>query len=292
MNYQHAFHAGNFADVHKHIVLARIVEHLRQKPAAFRIIDSHAGAGRYDLLGEAASRSGEWRRGIAPLYAALHAPPSGQAQPLPPVPALLAPYLDGIAAVNPGGGLRYYPGSPLFLRLWLRPQDRLVLSELEPRAATRLAALMREDRRVKVLKLDGWTAVKAGVPPKERRGLVLIDPPYEKTDEFACLPAALAEAHRKWPTGLYMLWYPIKDRLAPDVLAKTLRQLEIKKMLRCELTLGPPRADAGLTGSGIVVVNPPFKLEIELETIFCSVCPLISSAAAYRHDWLTGEEPT
>lgn len=288
MNYQHAFHAGNFADVHKHVVLARVVEHLRLKPAAFRVIDSHAGAGRYDLSGEAASRSGEWRRGIGPLYAALHAPLSGR-QP-PAVPRnLLAPYVDGIAAVNPDGGLRFYPGSPLLLRQWLRPQDRLVVNELEPRAAGKLEALMRGERRVKVLKLDGWTAARAGLPPKERRGLVLIDPPYEKTDEFSQLSAGLAEVYRKWPTGIYMLWYPIKDRLAPEALARALRRLEIKKMLRCELLLEPPRADAGLTGSGVVLVNPPFKLEAELELIFSFVSPLLSSSASFRQDWLSRE---
>jgi len=280
MNYQHAFHAGNFADVHKHAVLARILEHLRLKPAAFRVIDSHAGAGRYDLLGPEASRSGEWRDGIARLW---NAPPQKELQ------ALLAPYLGAVAALNPGGDLRAYPGSPLLAQALLRPQDRLIACELEPRSAGSLKAALRGDRRAKVLTIDGWTALGAAVPPKERRGLVLIDPPFEDAADFMRLSAALATAQRKWPTGIYMLWYPIKDRAAADALARRLARLAVPKILRCEILLGHPRADAGLIGSGLIVINPPFTLEGELRTLLPALGHIFSPTAVTRIDWLAKE---
>ena len=177
MNYQHAFHAGNFADVHKHAVLARILSYLKAKPAAFRVIDTHAGAGRYDLRSAEATRGGEWQDGIGRLLG----------RPLPDeLQALLAPYLDVVQNLNPGGRLRVYPGSPLIALALIRPQDRLIACELEPRAAAALKGVLR-DRRAKVLALDGWTALGAYVPPKERRGVVLVDPPFEEAADFTRL---------------------------------------------------------------------------------------------------------
>lgn len=289
MNYQHAFHAGNFADVHKHAVLARILQYLRGKPAAFRVIDSHAGAGRYDLFGEEATRSGEWRTGIARLWQAVGkaSERAGQGG----IADLLAPYLDAVAALNPGGGLRAYPGSPLVARALLRAQDRLIACELEPRSAAALRAALRGERRAKVLAIDGWTAIGATVPPKERRGLVLIDPPFEEAADFARLPAALAEAHRRWPTGIYMLWYPIKERDAPDALARRLGRLAVPKILRSEIMLGRPRAAAGLVGSGLVVVSPPFTLEAELRILLPGLARILAPDGASRIDWLVRERP-
>jgi 23S rRNA (adenine2030-N6)-methyltransferase len=290
MNYQHAFHAGNFADVHKHVVLTRILEHLRAKPAAFRVIDSHAGAGRYDLLGPEAVRSGEWRDGIERVFAVSQSgePTAQRAR------VLLAPYLDIVAALNPGADpqisrLRIYPGSPLIAAARLRRQDRLIACELEPRAAAALKECLRGDRRAKVLSIDGWMALNANVPPKERRGLVLIDPPYEEAADFMRLPAALADAHRKWPTGIYLIWYPIKERQAPDALARRLRKLGVPKVLRCEIALGPPRGDIGLVGSGLVVVNPPYMLEEELRVLLPVLARLLSPDATSTVDWLAQE---
>ncbi len=280
MNYRHAFHAGNFADVHKHAVLARILMHLRLKPAAFRVIDTHAGAGRYDLFAPEPTRSGEWREGIARLWAA---PRRGEPQ------ALLAPYLDAVAALNPDGELRAYPGSPLIAQNLLRRQDRLIACEIEPRAAAALAAALRGDARAKVLAIDGWTALGAYVPPKERRGLVLIDPPFEDAADFMRLSGALAAAYRKWPTGIYLLWYPIKDRAAPDALARQLQRLIMPKLLRCEFSLGPPRVEGGLAGSGLIVVNPPFTLEADLRLLMPALGGLLSPRAAWRTDWLAQE---
>jgi 23S rRNA (adenine2030-N6)-methyltransferase len=276
LNYQHAFHAGNFADVHKHAVLARILSYLKGKPAAFRVIDTHAGAGRYDLLGPEPTRSGEWRDGIGKIW---HARLADE------VRALLTPYLDAVQNLNPGGTLRVYPGSPLLALALIRPQDRLIACELEPRAAAVLEGVLR-DRRAKVVAIDGWTALGAYVPPKERRGVVLVDPPFEEAADFARLPSALAAAHRKWPTGIYMLWYPIKERAAPDALARRLRKLEMPGVLRCEITLGPPRADAGLVGSGLIVINPPFKLGADLKVLLPALAGVFAAGAGCRVDWL------
>ena len=276
MNYQHAFHAGNFADVHKHAVLARILTYLKGKPSALRVIDTHAGAGRYDLAGAEATRGGEWQEGIGRLFG----------RPLPDkVQALLAPYLDVVQHLNPGGRLRLYPGSPLIALQLIRPQDRLIACELEPRAAAALKGVLR-DRRATVVAIDGWTALGAYVPPKERRGLVLVDPPFEEGADFTRQTTVLAAAHRKWPTGIYMLWYPIKERAAPDDLARRLRKLEMPGVLRCEITLATPRADAGLVGSGLIVVNPPFKLDADLKVMLPALAEAFAAGAASRIDWL------
>jgi 23S rRNA (adenine2030-N6)-methyltransferase len=284
MNYQHAFHAGNFADVHKHAVLACILAYLRQKPAAFRVIDSHAGAGRYDLRSDEASRSGEWHGGIERLWQE-----RGKGALEPKLGSILEPFLQAVAACNPNGILRIYPGSPLLAQKLLRPQDRLIACEIEPRSAASLAAVLHGDRRVKVLTIDGWTAISAYVPPKERRGLVLVDPPFEEPSDLTRLCEVLAAAHRKWPTGIFMLWYPIKSREAPDALARRLQRLGIAKVLRSELVLGPLRADAGLGGSGLIVVNPPFTLESDLRSLLPGLGRILASPeqpAAQRLDWL------
>jgi 23S rRNA (adenine2030-N6)-methyltransferase len=285
MNYQHAFHAGNFADVHKHVVLTRILDYLGQKPAAFRVIDIHAGAGRYELFGPQATRSGEWRNGIGQLFASERS----AARKTDGAQALLAPYLDIVASLNPGGPLRTYPGSPLIAQALLRRHDRLIACELEPKAAAALKTALRGDDRAKALAIDGWIALFANIPPKERRGLVLIDPPYEESGDFARLSDALTQAHRKWPNGLFLLWYPIKSREAPDALARRLRRLDVPKILRCELSVGPPRADAALTGSGLIVVNPPFPLERELQVLLPALARSLAPAGSHRLDWLATE---
>jgi 23S rRNA (adenine2030-N6)-methyltransferase len=286
MNYRHAFHAGNFADVLKHAVLARILTHLGDKAAAFRVIDTHAGAGLYDLASEPATRTGEWRDGIGRLIDAT----------LPDdIRALLAPYLAAVAAANPGGGLRRYPGSPLIALGLMRPQDRLVACELEPGAAAALAAQLRRDSRARAVKIDGWTALNAYVPPKERRGIVLIDPPYEDKHEFARVAAALAAAQRKWATGIFLLWYPIKDRSGPDRLAAALRRSATAKVapniLRAELAWAPEDAPGRLSSTGLIVVNPPWRLAEELERLLPALRAVLAPPAVGQEniDWLAGE---
>ena len=292
MNYQHAFHAGNFADVHKHVVLTRILDYLRQKPQAFRVIDTHAGSGRYDLFGAEAERSQEWRGGIDRVFTKLRTNTYGRetaandAARKDSAAGMLAPYLDAVAALNPDGRLRTYPGSPLIALALMRRQDRLIACERELRAATSLKATLTGEPRAKVLSLDGWMGLNANVPPKERRGVVLVDPPFEETADFTRLGSALAAAHRKWPTGIYMLWYPIKERAAPDALARRLRKLALPAVLRCEITMGPPRADAGLVGSGLIVINPPFKLDADLKVLLPALAEAFAAGAACRIDWL------
>src|SRR5580700_11143378 len=202
MNYRHAFHAGGFADVIKHIVLVRMLVYLQEKPAALRVIDSHAGAGRYDLTSDEARRGGEWLTGVARIM---------QARFSETTAALLKPYLDIVRAFNPDRDLKTYPGSPLIARALLRPQDRMTACEVEPKARKRLIDALRRDTQARVVDLDGWLALPAFVPPKERRGLVLIDPPYEQKDEFDRLAVGFSEAFAKWPTGSFMLWYPVKS---------------------------------------------------------------------------------
>jgi 23S rRNA (adenine2030-N6)-methyltransferase len=286
MNYRHAFHAGNFADVLKHAVLVRILTHLGEKAAPFRVIDTHAGAGLYDLASEPATRTGEWRDGIGRLIDA----------DLPDdIRTLLAPYLAAVRAANPGGGMRRYPGSPLIALGLMRPQDRLVACELEPGAAAVLAAQLRRDARARAVEIDGWVALNAYVPPKERRGVVLIDPPYEAKDEFARLAEALAAAQRKWATGIFLLWYPIKERAGPDRLAAALRRgaaaKSAPKILRAEVEW-TPEPSGRLSGAGLIIVNPPWRLAEEMEQ---RLLPTLLSVLGRptvgqgKMDWLAGQ---
>jgi 23S rRNA (adenine2030-N6)-methyltransferase len=283
MNYRHAFHAGNFADVVKHATLVRILVHLRAKPAPFRVIDTHAGAGRYDLESPEANRAGEWREGIARLFeAALSLR----------VKELLAPYIDAVAALNPPRTLTAYPGSPLLVRAFLRADDRLIACELEPKAAAELARNLGSDRRCKAIVIDGWTAVNAYVPPKERRGVVIIDPPFEQPADFERLGDALAAAQRKWANGIYLLWYPLKDRRGVDALAHRLRRSGIPKMLRAEISLPKARNVARLSACGLVIVNPPWTLEGELHLLLPELVAALVQGRGGSHglDWLAQEK--
>ena len=274
MNYRHAFHAGNFADVFKHVVIGRILVHLREKVTPFRVIDTHAGDGLYDLAGEEANRTGEWRDGVGRL--------AGAALPMD-VLALIAPYLAALRACNEGIGLRHYPGSPLLVRTLLRPQDRLIACELEPHAALALSRHLRRHAQVKVMRIDGWTALNAYVPPKERRGLVIVDPAYEQGDEFTRLGDAITAAHRKWPTGIYLMWYPIKSREGPDRLARMLRRGGIEKCLRLEFTVAAAQPDGGLSACGVIVVNPPWKLAADMEIIAPALVELLGRDPGRRY---------
>ena len=263
MNYRHAFHAGGFADVIKHIVLVRILSHLQDKQAAFRVIDTHAGAGVYDLTSDEARRGGEWTTGIARIMQARFSETT-----LP----LVAPYLDIVRSFNPQRDLEVYPGSPLIARAMLRPQDRLTACELEPRARKRLIEALRRDTQARVVDLDGWVALPAFVPPNERRGLVVIDPSYEAKDEFERMAAGFAQAFAKWPTGGYLLWYPVKSRRATDSLARHVAGLAgagapAGKCLRLEFSVAPQSAGEALASAGLLIVNPPWTLAAELKVI-------------------------
>lgn len=283
MNYRHAYHAGNFADVVKHIILTRIVLYLQRKEQAFRVMDTHAGIGRYDLKGTEAGKTGEWVNGVGRLMGA---------KLDPQVAELLAPYLDIIRAENVDGQMRHYPGSPLIVRHLLRKQDRLSALELHPQDAKLLAEVFEGDFQTRVTELDGWLALGAHLPPKEKRGLVLIDPPFEVGGEFDRLVDGLSRAHRRFSGGIFALWYPVKDiqqlRRFTDMLADT----GIPKILRTELMIRAPSAEPRLDGTGMIIVNPPFTLEAELQTILPALSKILSDEpnAGFRVDWIRGEQ--
>jgi 23S rRNA (adenine2030-N6)-methyltransferase len=282
MNYRHAFHAGGFVDVVKHLILTRLLEYLKRKPAAFRVIDTHAGIGRYDLTGKEAQRSPEWREGIARLMD----------RGLPPGAAALAgPYLDVVRGENPDGTLSGYPGSPLLARRLLRPQDRLFAMELHPADAESLAALFAGDVQTRVIALDGWLALGSQLPPKERRGLILIDPPFEDAGEFGRLVAGLVRAHKRFAQGIYALWYPLKAPRERDAFIDALARTGIPRMLRVELTVRAPAQPPRLFGTGMILVNPPFTLESELQTLLPALAALLADdgKGGWRVDWIRGE---
>jgi 23S rRNA (adenine2030-N6)-methyltransferase len=273
MNYRHAYHAGNFADVVKHAVLARLVEYLKLKDKAFRVVDTHAGRGMYDLSAEEARKTGEWKQGIGRV---LQHGFDGQAA------ALLAPYLDAVRAANPDGGLKRYPGSPWIVRQLLRKQDRLSAVELHPAEIEELKALFSGDFQTRAIELDGWLALGAHLPPKEKRGLVIIDPPFEQESEFDRLVDGVKGAHRRWPGGTYTLWYPVKDREAVADLRKRLAEAGIPKVIDIRFELRTPSLEPRLDGCGLAVVNPPYTLEAELAVMLPALLAVLRDGPGAR----------
>jgi len=248
MNYRHAYHAGNFADVLKHAVLVWAVGYLQQKPGPLCLIDSHGGAGLYDLGAPAAQKTGEAEAGILRLAAT-------EARP-----AVLEPYWDLVRGANGGGAVVHYPGSPKLIAALLRPQDRAVIGELHKEETAALRASLARFERVRVVEGDGYALVGKSVPPPEKRGLVLIDPPFEEDGEFERIACCVISAHGKWPTGVYLIWYPLKDAGAVERFHNELKNAGISKMAAITLDVGG--AD-GLSACGLLVVNPPWTLEQE-----------------------------
>lgn len=261
VNYRHAFHAGNFADVLKHAVLAQCLEHLKKKDKPFRYIDTHAGIGAYDLASSEAERNPEWQQGIAKVLTADR--PAD-------VDAALAPLLDVVSAMNPAE-LAAYPGSPEIAAQLMRPNDRIQLCELHEADAKTLDNRYKRDARVKVERRNGYKAMAGSVPPREKRGLVLVDPPFEHRDEMAHMAEAVRAALPKWPTGTWIFWRPLKDLWAAerfDVgLAEWLFEEDLatpEKLLRADLWVRDLESEGKLAGAGVVIVNPPFTLEAQL----------------------------
>lgn len=281
MNYRHAYHAGNFADVVKHAVLALAIERLKVKDAPFCVIDTHAGVGRYDLSAPAANKTGEYKTGIGRLLA----------QDPDTLPSELRPYLAAVKALNGGGGLRWYPGSPRLVRSLLRRQDRLVAIELHAEDAATLAALFERDPQVKVQQMDGYGGLKALLPPRERRGLVLIDPPFEERDEFERLVQGLRQAYRRWATGHYVIWYPIKDRVPVAAFHDALKAMGIARILAVELLLRAADDAERLNGCGLVLVNPPWPIEDKLRKLMPALATLLGTepGGGARVAWLVPE---
>jgi 23S rRNA (adenine2030-N6)-methyltransferase len=285
MNYRHIYHAGNFADVVKHATLALIIEHLKLKPAPFRVIDTHAGIGRYELSAEEAQKTGEWRDGIGRILAA----------PLPAaIAGLLAPYLEAVAAENTDKTadqpLATYPGSPLIARHLMCDDDQMVVNELHPEDHDQLDMLFSRDPQTRVMAIDGWSALKAVLPPKERRGVVLIDPPFEEPGELARLLQGLAEAHRRFATGTFMLWYPIKDLRPIHAFRREATELGLEKLLCVELLIDAARG-TGLAGCGLLILNPPFTLKANLDVLLPFLVDRLGQGTGATHDvrWLAPE---
>ena len=278
MNYRHAFHAGNFADVFKHVLLTRMLVYLTRKDAALRYIDTHAGIGRYDLAGDESRRTGEWRDGVGRIDPQ-HMPAD--------VRELMQPYLD-IVGLNEGEVLSHYPGSPLIAQKLLRRQDRIICCELHPQDHALLDQAVGRDRRVKVIEIDGYKGLNAFVPPPERRGLVLIDPPFEERDEFDRVARTLQQAHAKWSGGTYVVWYPIKDRGA-ERFAERIVAAGIARVLCLELSVADPFAEGPLSGTGLLVINPPYVLEEEARVLLPWLMGKLSrdTGASWRVERLT-----
>ena len=277
LSYRHGFHAGNFADVFKHVLLLRLIEALRRKDKPFCVLDTHAGAGRYDLDSLPAQKNREFAGGIGRLWDR-HG-----------LSAELTAYVEQVRALNPNGRLRYYPGSPRFARSLLRPGDRLLLSELHSSEYPTLKAEFAGDRQVAVHHSDGYDALKALLPPQERRGLVLLDPSYELKNEFDRLSDAVRTIHRRWAGGIIAIWYPILDRSFSLRWQKTLQDLEIPAILCVELGLYPYDAPRGMNGCGMIVINPPWRFDEALEPLLAELLEALRSdgQGQTRLEWLT-----
>ena len=283
MNYRHAFHAGNYADVVKHVVLAMLIEHLKAKPAPFMYLDTHAGRGRYDLSHAQPQRSGEYLGGIGRLLKA-------QAANLP---AEVAAYVDLVrrSAGPERSPITAYPGSPLIVELLRRPTDRLVLVENHPVEAAALRESIGRARRVTVLEQDGYAALKGQLPPAERRGLVLIDPPYEVEAEFDAVIRALISGHERWPTGMYCVWYPQSERAGSLRFHRELRESGIRRILDAQLSVLPSDSAVGMQGCGLAIVNPPWQLDLALAQLLPQLHALLApdGAGGTRVEWLVPE---
>ena len=256
MNYRHAFHAGNHADVLKHVVLMMLVAHLKKKPAPFFYLDTHAGGGGYDLSRGEAQRSGEYKGGIGRLLEF----------PAQALPVEVAEYVALVReSAGPGRSpITAYPGSPAIVARLRRPTDRMVLVEVHAAEVRSLHGLLGRQKSLSIVEGDGYAAIKAHTPPRENRGLVLIDPPYEADLEFDTVLAALETGHDRWPVGTFCVWYPLTERAGPLRFRRALERSGIRKVLGCTLSVLPDDTPIGLRGSGLVIVNPPWQLDARL----------------------------
>jgi len=283
LSYRHAFHAGNFADVHKHIVLSLLIQGLLRKDTPFCYLDSHAASGRYDLQCAEAQKNAEYRQGILKVWQQQHG-----------IPKAAQPYLAAVQSVNPGdrtAAPRYYPGSPRIVRHFLRPQDRMLLTELHPSDLQRLQQEFAADQQVTVHQIDGYQGIKAFLPPRERRGLVLIDPPFERRDETTHMVAGLQTAYKRWAQGVFALWFPITNRSALAGFYRKLESTGIRKILSCELCIRPPLTARHLNGSCMVIINPPWQTDENVRELQPWLTRVLADdpQAGQRVEWLVGE---
>jgi 23S rRNA (adenine2030-N6)-methyltransferase len=277
--YRHLFHAGGFTDVFKHALLAQLALALRSKVKPFFYLDTHAGTGRYNLTHPWAQKNKEYHAGIARIWTRSDTPPA------------LAPYLAAVRAENPDGKLRRYPGSPLVVRSLMRAHDRMVVTELNQTDFAMLADLFARDRQVSVHLADGYAALNAFLPPRERRGLILIDSSFDRAREFDRLRRGVVLAHRKFATGVYALWYPLMDAPAMRAFERSFGATGIRKILQLELSVHDLAASSRLRGCGMLVVNPPFGFEHTARTILGWLHPVLAEngKGEQRVRWLVPE---
>ena len=257
MNYRHAFHAGNHADVLKHAVLARIVELMKGKDKPFAFLDAHAGIGLYDLESAQALKTGEWQGGIGKMSDVFDAE----------IEKILAPYRSVISSMNLGGGARFYPGSPKLVLDLMRESDRVIANELHPQDVQTLQELCGRDKRLRITNVDYLQSVKAELPFAERRGVVLIDPPFEVLDETERTVQALAFGHRRFATGVFVIWYPVTTEAFAEKFIDAMQAMALPNMLQVELRVKAAFERGGLAGSGLIIVNPPWNLEADLKLL-------------------------
>ncbi len=280
LSYRHIYHAGNFADVFKHVVLVQILRALLRKETPFFVLDTHAGIGRYELELAEAQKNREFDEGIARLLDC--------ADP----PTAVADYLEQVCAQNSNTqDLKIYPGSPCLIRALLRPQDRLVLSELHPADVVELRRVFAGDRQVAVHQQDAYQGLKAFLPPAERRGLVLIDPAYERKDEYERVAESLKMAYQRWPTGVYMIWYPISSRSLVTRFHQAIIATGIRKILCTELCTAADTDRTAFVGSGLLIVNPPWQLQEDIAAQLPWLWNCLSSAGQGQQTvaWLVPE---
>ena len=274
MNYRHVYHAGNFADVLKHVVLIALIEALKTKQTPFAVLDTHAGAGRYSLASEEALKTGEFRDGVMRLLAAER------------LPTLVHAYLNLVRSQN---GSQSYPGSPLIAAQLLRDSDRLMVCELQDAEIASLRQLFARDARVAVHQRDGYQAMSALLPPPEKRGLVLIDPPFEAQEqEFRVIEEALAAAHKRFANGVYAVWYPIKLRQSVLPFHRWLKESGMRKELVAEICVHPDNSALRLNGCGMAIVNAPYKLDRTLAEILPTLATTLAQSryAQFKLEWL------
>ncbi len=284
LNYRHVFHAGSFIDVHKHITLRMLLRSLLKKDSAFCYIDTHAGAGSYDLQSEYAQKNREYENGIYRVAAAENPPEE------------VIDYLDAVNAVNPKkvrerGEYRYYPGSPLIARQLLRKQDRMLLTELHNTEAPLLRKMFDKDKQVSVLHGDAFVSLKANLPPKERRGLILIDPPYEVKAEFQSLAMSLIKAWQKWPTGIFAVWYPLQKSQPVPQFHYELRAAGVRKVFIHEFYVLPDSQPNRMAGSGMLIINPPWQFDKRITAVLNWLVPVLDQGGGSgpHCEWIVPE---
>lgn len=277
--YRHLFHAGNFADVFKHSVIVQLTTLIGRKEKPFLYLDTHAGIGRYDLSLPWAQKNREFDNGIARIFSRNDGP------------AQIRPYLDAVHALNPDGSLRYYPGSPLLVYGMLGAGDRMVLTELNRDDYDRLRQEIGPDRRIQIRNMDGYQSLKAFLPPKERRGLILIDSSFDRSNEFERIVEAVTMAHRRFSTGVYAIWYPLMEPADVSGFEQQIADSGIRRVLKLELSVHPGDWRESLRGSAMLIINPPYELDTLAAPMLHWLWKALSvdGNGRYRVKWLVGE---